>query len=138
MQFATKKTLAIAARLRSTSVFADLTEAESIALARGAHRFTVPATWSLLHQGIPADACYVIDSGTAGVFDGRHLIANLGPGDVFGEMAYLTGGQRFATVTSVTPLTGVRIDYVALDRAARRHPAIGTVLERVAADRLSA
>ncbi len=60
---------------------------------------------SIVKQGEPGDAFYVLLSGQAKVTVGRRFIARLLPGDHFGEIAVLDGGTRSATVKSETPMT---------------------------------
>ena len=59
----------------------------------------------VIRRGDPGDAMHVLCSGAVRipVFDARgrvRLVAQLGPGDVFGEMALLTGARRRADVIS--------------------------------------
>lgn len=61
----------------------------------------------IIRQGEPADHYYLIHTGTAQVTraatDGTPLVlAELGPGDGFGEEALLTGDRRNASVTMTT------------------------------------
>ncbi|MGQ0741547.1 MAG: cyclic nucleotide-binding domain-containing protein [Alphaproteobacteria bacterium] len=58
----------------------------------------------LFRAGVPGDALYIVARGAVQVLaasthaDGSAPIATLGPGQVFGEMALLTGGPRTATI----------------------------------------
>ena len=65
----------------------------------------------LIRQGSPGRESFVILEGTAIVTVGARLVARLGPGDFFGEMALL-GRQnlRTATVTAITPMRLLVID----------------------------
>ena len=47
---------------------------------------------------------YVIADGTADVLHDDALIARLGPGDFFGEMAILGDGRRVADVVATSPM----------------------------------
>lgn len=53
---------------------------------------------------------YVIESGTAEVFAGGHLLRTLGSGQSFGEIALLHGIQRTATVRARTALGLLELD----------------------------
>lgn len=97
--------------LSGYDVFASCSRDDLEALVDAGGHFALPPQWSLLQEGIPADAAYVILEGRARVFRERDIVAELGPGDLVGEMALLAGGQRSATVSSVTRLSGLRIDY---------------------------
>jgi CRP-like cAMP-binding protein len=47
----------------------------------------------------------VIEEGTADVVHGGNVIASLGPGDFFGEMAMMGDGRRVADVVASSPIT---------------------------------
>jgi NADH dehydrogenase len=61
----------------------------------------------VFHQGDLGDRLYIILSGQAEVVhegDGRHIrLAQLGPGEYFGEMALLNQATRNATVRCLAP-----------------------------------
>jgi drug/metabolite transporter (DMT)-like permease len=77
---------------------------ERWALARAAGAMDVPAGGSVLRQGTPADAFFLIERGRASVNRDDHHVAELGPGDFFGELALLRGGERTASVEAATDL----------------------------------
>jgi CRP/FNR family transcriptional regulator, cyclic AMP receptor protein len=58
----------------------------------------------LVGEGAPGYSLFVILEGTAAVMGGRHLLASLGPGDFFGEVALLGENLRTATVMSTSPV----------------------------------
>lgn len=65
---------------------------------------------AIVRAGAPADCCYVLCKGRATVHaaDGRQL-AELGPGDLFGEEALITGAVRNAHVVMREPGASVRL-----------------------------
>lgn len=63
------------------------------------------ADHSIVRQGDPGEAFYVVLDGQAKVTVGRRFVSRMLPGDHFGEIALLDGGPRTATVTSETPMT---------------------------------
>lgn len=63
------------------------------------------ADHSIVRQGEPGDAFYVVLTGQAKVTAGRRFLGRVLPGDHFGEIAVLDGGPRSATVTSETAMT---------------------------------
>ena len=73
-------------------------------LARGLEQVSVPAGRAVFRQGDPADRYYVIEDGVADVVGDGHLVAKLGPGDGFGEIALLRRVLRTATVLAATDL----------------------------------
>jgi CRP-like cAMP-binding protein len=67
----------------------------------------------------------------------REVIRTLGPGDVFGEIAVLSGGRRTATVTASTPLDVIAIMNRDVWRLEQEAPEIGALLRQTIADCLS-
>lgn len=68
--------------------------------------------------------------------DELRRIALLGPGDVFGEMAPLTGGLRTATVTALTPMRLVVIESRAFATMLESAPVVARRILSVLAERL--
>jgi CRP/FNR family transcriptional regulator, cyclic AMP receptor protein len=92
------------ARLRKIPVFSDITEEELSHVAGLAAEVSVPEGKELVREGDYSYDVLAIEEGTASVErDGRH-IADLGPGDVVGEMGVLERSQRNATVRATSPM----------------------------------
>jgi CRP-like cAMP-binding protein len=121
----------IAAKLETYPAFAQCSHDDLVALAKAGSRFSVPAGWSFVQEGVPSDACYVIMEGSAKVYRDRAPIATLGEGDVVGEMTLLAGGQRRASVTSVTPVRGLRIENDVLTQLLDARPHLREALDAV-------
>jgi pyruvate,water dikinase len=90
--------------LTRVPLFAGLTddEVERIASVCKARRFAPGEV--VIREGSGGASFYVIDSGEARVTIRDGEVATLGPGDHFGEIALIDGGQRLATVTATTEL----------------------------------
>jgi CRP/FNR family cyclic AMP-dependent transcriptional regulator len=121
----------LVAQLSGYATFAKCDRDDVAALVEAGAHFTLPAGWPLVQEGIPADSCYVLTDGTALVFHQREQIAELGPGDLVGEMALLGGGQRRATVTSSSRVAGLRIDNEALRPVLDKHPKLADAFKAV-------
>ncbi len=117
--------------LSGYATFADCSRDDVTALVEAGGPFTLPAGWPLVQEGIPADACYVLTSGDARVFHQRQQIAELGEGDLVGEMSLLDGGQRRATVTTSSRTKGLRIDNAALHEVLTKHPKLNEAFKTV-------
>ena len=91
-------------RLRTLPLFGDLSNHDRHRIARWADDVDLPAGKTLVTQGAFAHEFMVIESGTAEVTVNGEHVADLGPGDFFGEMALLEHQRRSATVTATSDL----------------------------------
>jgi CRP/FNR family cyclic AMP-dependent transcriptional regulator len=90
--------------LTTVPLFSRCTKRELSVLSRLTTKMTIPAGQDVTRQGRFGREFIVIVIGKATVaIDGR-VVATLGPGDFFGEIALLDGGPRTATVTADTDL----------------------------------
>lgn len=88
----------------------------------------------LMHQGEPADALYLIESGQVLVEQSGQTVATLGEGDFFGEMALLTNQPHRASVRALTPVEVLVLPGVEFHRLIEQRPdleeQLRTVIER--------
>jgi CRP-like cAMP-binding protein len=87
-------------------LFAQLEQDELDRFSRVAVPRSFPSGTRVFHEGDQSDACYIVRSGSFRVTrehpDGRAItLANLGPGDIFGELAMLDGEVRSASVEAL-------------------------------------
>jgi CRP-like cAMP-binding protein len=93
-----------AERLKSVPLFASLSDDGRRQLATWINEVSVSEGKHLVDEGDFAYDLFLIEEGAAEVqHDGRH-VADLGPGDFFGEIGVLEGGQRNATVVAKSPM----------------------------------
>ena len=92
------------ARLKKIPVFADLDDEQLGHIAALAAEVSVPAGKELVREGDYSYDVLAIEEGTASVDRHGEHIADLGPGDVVGEMGVLERSQRNATVISTSPM----------------------------------
>jgi CRP-like cAMP-binding protein len=88
----------------------------------------------IVTEGEPGSSLFLIVGGRVRVFtrtdDGGNLqLAELGPGDFFGEVSLLSGKPRTATITARTQVTAIELDRASVDRIAENHPEVKEVLE---------
>jgi CRP/FNR family transcriptional regulator, cyclic AMP receptor protein len=96
-----------AKRLEPLPLFRDLSRKERDQIARWTDEVDVPAGYPLLEQVRLPHEFFVIEKGTVAVAkDGEH-IADLGPGDFFGEIAIVEHDRRTASVVATTPVTAI-------------------------------
>jgi cAMP-dependent protein kinase regulator len=111
-----------AARLKNIPVFADLGDADLETVAKLASEVSVPTGKELVREGDYSYDLLAIEEGTAKVErEGEHL-ADLGPGDVVGEMGVLEREQRNATVTATSPMLLVTLDRWDVKKLAKQAP----------------
>ena len=95
------------ARLKSIPLFASLSEAEREKVARWADEVEVEVGKHLVDEGRFAYEFFVIEEGSAAVRHGDEVVAELGPGDFFGEIALLEHVRRTASVVATSPMRAV-------------------------------
>ncbi len=77
---------------------------------------------------------FVVSEGTADVIKDGEVIRTLGPGDVFGEIAVLSGGRRTATVVATTSMRLITVMNRDVWRLERDLPEVGASLRATIAD----
>jgi CRP-like cAMP-binding protein len=116
-------------------VFEGLDKDELQRVAACAEEIDVPAGDQLLVEGKFAFEFFVIRHGAAEVVrDGVHL-ADLGPGDVLGELAALSHGQRSATVVAKEATSVIFIRAQDFRHFAEEMPELGERIRRVVEER---
>ncbi|MCA9549208.1 MAG: 2-oxoglutarate dehydrogenase E1 component [Myxococcales bacterium] len=122
--------------LRSLAMFQDLPESELPEVARIAHEVQVEAGRSIVREGEMGRDMYIITEGQVLVGRGGRMVAELGPGDVVGEMAVLDSQPRSADATAVGPVRLLRISAKDLRDTLERRPVLATGIIRVLTRRL--
>src|SRR6476661_4720436 len=129
--------------LRSVPLFSDLEQEELERFSRVAVPRTFPASTRVFHEGDHSDACYIVRTGSFRVTrehsDGRAItLANLGPGDIFGELAMLDGEVRSASVEALDDGELLALPAADVRRLLARHPEITVKLVGALVRRLRA
>jgi CRP/FNR family cyclic AMP-dependent transcriptional regulator len=91
-------------RLEGISLFSTLSRNELEKLSRWIDEVDVPEGKQLARENEFAHEFFVIDDGAAEVRKGDERIAELGPGDFFGEIGLLETERRTASVVAQTPM----------------------------------
>ena len=91
----------------------------------------------IVKQGDAADSFYILTSGRARVVketeSGREIaLTSLRPGDEFGELALISGGQRNATVRCSTAVDVVKLDSQKFLPLLEQHPDLKKAIETTA------
>jgi CRP-like cAMP-binding protein len=112
--------------LASVPLFSSLDEERLKALADWFHVQNAGEGIRLVGEGAPGYTFFVIVDGAATVRTADDRVAELGPGDFFGEMAILGDGRRNATVTSTTPIRLLVMFGTEFRRLEAEYPEIGS------------
>ena len=108
------------AQLKEVPFFKSLGKKELKAVAQQTDELDVKAGKELATEGDFGHEFFIIQSGTAEVIRHGEHVADLGPGDFFGEMALLDEDRRTATVRATSPMSVIvmtRQDFRALDHS---------------------
>jgi CRP/FNR family transcriptional regulator, cyclic AMP receptor protein len=112
------------ARVKEIALFASLNRKESRALAQRTDEVDLPQGRVLVNEGDWPYEFFAIVEGTASVTRGEQFLAELGPGDFFGEMGLVGDTRRNATVTATSPIKVVVMTAQAFRQTARELPAV--------------
>jgi CRP-like cAMP-binding protein len=93
-----------AKRLEGVGVFSGLSKKELGKLAQWTDEVSVPVGHALATEGQFAHEFFVIEEGSAEVMQNGEQIAELGPGEFFGEIGLLETERRTASVVATTPM----------------------------------
>ena len=126
------------AQLESIPLFAGLTLDQRATVAQVCEEITVASGTTLVKEGDFGHGAFAITDGSAEVVRDGEVLRTLGPGDMFGEIAVLSGGRRTATVVATSDMTLVTLLNRELWRIERECPEIADALRATIAERLDA
>ncbi len=124
--------------LRLTELFAPLPAPELEGLARSLVPADAAAGTNVIREGEPGDRYFTIAAGAATVSQAGAVIATLGRGDGFGEVALLRDVPRTATVAATTDMQLYSLGKAAFLAAVTGHAPTHAVADRLVSDRLPA
>jgi CRP/FNR family transcriptional regulator, cyclic AMP receptor protein len=111
-----------ASRLKSIPLFEEVGDEELAQIAPFATEVSVEEGRELVREGDFSYEFMAIEEGEAEVTRGGEHVADLGPGDFFGEMGLLERTLRNASVTAKTPIRLVTLTGWDLKRVERSAP----------------
>jgi CRP-like cAMP-binding protein len=111
-------------QMKSIPLFRDVPDDALRRVATFAGLESHPEGAAVVKEGGYANDFYAIEDGTAKVERDGQELAQLGPGDVFGEQALLEGEQRSASVIATAPLRVIKIAHWELDKMRRDMPEV--------------
>lgn len=113
-----------ATRLKRIPVFSDLDDDALEQVAALAAEVSVPSGKELVREGDYSYDVLAIEEGTAEVTRNGERIAELGPGDVIGEMGVLERSQRNATVVATSSMLLVTLTSWDIRKLRKSTPAV--------------
>jgi CRP/FNR family cyclic AMP-dependent transcriptional regulator len=122
-------------QLKRIPLFAQVPDEALAKIAPFATAEEWPEGKQIVKEGGFANHFYGIEDGTAKVERGGEQIAELGPGDVFGEQGLLEHQERSATVTATSPIKLIKIEHWEVPRMRSSMPEVLEELQRVVDER---
>ena len=127
--------------LRRAPLFASLDDEAFAALTKEITEVDLSRGATLFHEGDPGDQLYFIVSGKMKLgrtaSDGReNLVAVMGPGEIFGEMALFDPSPRSTSATAVSETRLAGLKHENLRKVIQRSPEVSAQLLQALARRL--
>lgn len=122
-------------RLESIPLFAGLSRKERRSVAQRADEVDLEAGREIVREGEYPYEFFAIEEGTAEVKRGDQHLAELGPGDFFGEMGLLENAPRNASVVTRSPLTAVVMTGSAFRQIDRELPEVSKKIRKAIDER---
>jgi CRP-like cAMP-binding protein len=118
------------ASLKKFDLFKDVDESKLSKIAPFTMLVEFPAGKTIIQEGGFSNDFYAIESGTATVERAGEAIADLGPGDVFGEQGLLERQERSASVVATAPIRALKIENWEIPRMRKAMPEVLEQLQR--------
>lgn len=126
--------------LATAPLFASLDRKQRFDLIRRFTAYDIAAGVTIVEEGVRGRGLFVLLAGEVDVAkrddDSKVLLATLGPGDVFGEIALVHDEPTSASVTAATKSTVLFLDREIFDRLVEAVPAIGDYVRDLGEERL--
>jgi len=108
----------------SIPLFAGLSKQERQTIAQHADELSFEEGRHLVREGEFPYEFFILEAGSADVTHNGERLAELGPGDFFGEMALVDRTRRNASVVATSPITVVVMTGQAFRQMKRELPAV--------------
>jgi len=128
--------------IRTSELFASIPAQEREKAARLFKLLEVKRGRTLIEQGRPSPGLYALLAGRAEVIQmdvaSDHVLAELGPGEFFGEMSMLAKIPARSSVMTKSKCWVLSLDREGLDRLLATNPEVGEIVRRLACERQTA
>jgi CRP-like cAMP-binding protein len=125
-------------RLKALPLFESVADEDLEKIAPFVSEVSVSEGKHLVEEGDYAYEFMAIEEGRAEVRRGEQVLAELGPGDFFGEMGLIDSDRRNATVTAKTPLRLITLDRWDMKRLEKAIPSAVEKIREVVEKRRNA
>ena len=123
------------AQLKQIPLFADAPDEELKQVAAFAETKEISEGTEVISEGGFSRALLAIEDGTAEVTrDGEH-VADLGPGDIFGEAGMLDDSMRSASVTATSEMRLISLGHFEVKRLKKDAPEVYAEIEKLVDER---
>ena len=110
--------------LKNTPLFAEVDDEKLSKVATFATLESAAEGKTIIREGGYSNDFYVIEDGTVKVEREGETVAELGPGDFFGEQGLLEKQARSATVVATSPVRLIKIEHWELARMKQAMPEV--------------
>jgi len=124
-----------AGQLKRIPLFSGASEEELKQVAAFAQSKEVPEGEVVVSEGGFSRELLAIEDGTAEVTRDGERIAELGPGDVFGEAGMLDDSMRSATVTATSGMRLISLGHFEVQRLKKDAPGVYSSIEELVQER---
>lgn len=121
--------------LKGIPLFADVPDDKLSKVATFATLESFVEGQEIIKEGGYSNDFYAIDEGTVKVERGGEHLADLGPGDVFGEAGMLDDEMRSATVTATSRLKLISLGHFEVQRLKKDAPEVFGKIEELVEQR---
>ncbi|GEM_PF-3338063 len=122
--------------LRAVPIFAGLSDATIATLAEQAEVRLTPKDRAVVREGDTTDSLFLLAAGNFIASRQDTVLDPLGPGEIIGEYALLTGAPRTATVKAVEDGLVFELPRAAMQPVMREYPQLITAMAMLMAERL--
>ncbi|RME33124.1 MAG: serine/threonine protein kinase [Gammaproteobacteria bacterium] len=106
-------------RIKSLAFFEGFTDSEVWEIIRAGLWEEYAQGSEIITEGDLDDAFYVVVQGEVAVFKGGHRVGELGSGDCFGEMAYLSSSRRTATIRALSDVQLLKLNATLIEQVSK-------------------
>ena len=124
-----------ATQLKRIRIFEDVPDEDLKVVTTFATSDEVPEGTVIVKEGDFANEFMAIEEGTAKVTRGGEEVAQLGPGDIFGEISLLEKEKRAASVEATSRVRLIKIERWELERMKKVLPEVFQRIEQISGER---